>query len=85
MPTVKAGCHRLSGQNSTEIAYWAQLCRKSPPRSDVDGMCGGAVFTKTPTRMYTATIRPFTLKIARTYLTCTRINADGPHHVATRR
>lgn len=85
MPTVNDGCHRLSGQNITEITYCAQLCRKSPPSADVDGMCGAAVFTNTPIRMYIATTRPFRLKRARTYLTRLRINADGPHHEPTRR
>jgi hypothetical protein len=51
LPTVNDGCHKLSGQNSTEMPYWAQLCRKFPPRLDVDGMCGAAVFTNTPIRM----------------------------------
>jgi predicted dinucleotide-binding enzyme len=51
LPTVNDGCHRLSGQNSTEMPYWAQLCRKLPPTLAADGMCGGAVFTNTPIRM----------------------------------
>lgn len=85
MPTVNDGCQKLSGQNITEIAYCAQLCRKSPPAAAVDGMWGDAVFTNTPIRMYIATTRPFRLKRARTYLTRLRINADGRHHDATRR
>lgn len=49
LPSVKMGCHRLSGQKRTEMMYWPQLC-SDDALPGVVGKCGAAVLRKTPIR-----------------------------------
>jgi hypothetical protein len=53
------GDHNPRGQKNTEITYCTQLCSEAASCGDV-GICGDAVFTNTPIRMYTAIAAPRT-------------------------